>query len=97
MNAFTLLPALYNGDIRVTTIDVLVDGALVTIWTSSGTTDSFETIALPDSTAGTVIELQGVLGDSEWLSIIEVSFCLSTPLLTRVCFYGYSSCLASCA
>ncbi|CAM9225071.1 unnamed protein product [Ectocarpus fasciculatus] len=63
--------ALYNGDIRVTTIDVHVDGALVTTWTSSGTTDSFETIALPDSTAGTVIELQGDLGDSEWLSIIE--------------------------
>ncbi|CAN0303751.1 unnamed protein product, partial [Ectocarpus sp. 12 AP-2014] len=63
--------ALYNGAIRVRTIDVFLDGALVTTWTSSGTTNGFESIALPDTASGTVIELQGVLDDSEWLSIIE--------------------------
>ncbi|CAM9160433.1 unnamed protein product [Ectocarpus sp. 4 AP-2014] len=63
--------ALYNGDIRVRTIDVIVDGALLTTWTSSGTTNGFESIALPDTASGTLIELQGVLDDSEWLSIIE--------------------------
>ncbi|CAM9252749.1 unnamed protein product [Ectocarpus sp. 12 AP-2014] len=64
--------ALYTGDIRVRTIDVFVDGALVTTWTSSGTTNGFESIALPDTASGTVIELQGVLDDSKWLSIIEI-------------------------
>ncbi|CAM9842773.1 unnamed protein product, partial [Ectocarpus sp. 8 AP-2014] len=63
--------ALYNGDIRVRTIDVSVDGVLVATWTSSGTTDGFESIAFPDGISGTVINLQGVLDDSEWLSIIE--------------------------
>ncbi|CAM9582225.1 unnamed protein product [Ectocarpus fasciculatus] len=63
--------ALYNGDIRVRTVDVFVDGALVTTWTSSGTTDGFESIQFIDGIAGTVVELQGVLGNSEWLSIIE--------------------------
>ncbi|CAM9622988.1 unnamed protein product [Ectocarpus sp. 6 AP-2014] len=63
--------ALYNGDIRVRTIDVSVDGVLVATWASSGTTDGFESIAFPDGVSGTVINLQGVLDDSEWLSIIE--------------------------
>ena len=49
-----------------------VDGALVTTWTSSGTTAGFESIDL-SGTSGSVIDVVGVLGDSEWLSIIEVS------------------------
>lgn len=49
-----------------------MDGALVTTWTSSGTTDGFESIDLTGS-AGEVIEVTGVLDALEWLSIIEVS------------------------
>ena len=64
--------ALYNGDTRVRTMDVYVDGTLVTTWTSSGTTAGFESIDL-SGTSGSVIEIVGVLGNSEWLSIIEVS------------------------
>ena len=49
-----------------------VDDVLVTTWTSSGTTAGFESIDL-SGTSGSMIEIVGVLGDSEWLSIIEVS------------------------
>ena len=49
-----------------------VDGVLVTTWTSSGTTTDFESIDI-SGTSGTAIEIVGVLGNSEWLSIIEVS------------------------
>ena len=49
-----------------------VDGVLVTTWTSSGTTAGFESIDL-SGTSGSVVEIVGVLGDSEWLSIVEVS------------------------
>lgn len=49
-----------------------VDDELATTWTSSGTTDDFESIDISDM-SGEVIEIKGVLADSEWLSIIEVS------------------------
>lgn len=53
-------------------MQVHVDGDLVTTWTSSGTTDGFESIGLTGA-AGTTIDIVGVLAESEWLSIIEVS------------------------
>lgn len=64
---------MYKGAERQTSVDVYVDGASVISWTSSGTVDGFEAIALPAGTAGTVIEIHGILEDSEWLSIVEVS------------------------
>lgn len=54
------------------TVEVYVNGVVVTTWTSLGTTNGFESIDL-SGTSGTTIEIVGVLGDSEWLSIIEVS------------------------
>eukprot|EP00752_Nemacystus_decipiens_P014959 g13318.t1 len=63
-------PALYKGDTRTRTVEVHVDGVLVTTWTSSGTTAGFEGIDLSGS-SGSMIEIVGVLDDSEWLSIIE--------------------------
>lgn len=54
-------------------MDVYVDGALVTTWTSSGTTIAPESILFTE-TSGQVVELTGVLADSEWLSIIEVRY-----------------------
>ena len=54
-------------------MDVFIDDALYTTWTSSGTTTDFEAINLSGE-AGGVIELQGVLADSEWLSIAEVGY-----------------------
>lgn len=39
-------------------------------WTSSGETAAFETIEL--GVQGTVIDLHGVLAESDWLSILEV-------------------------
>lgn len=53
-------------------MEVYVDDALVTTWTSSGTTDGFESIDL-SGVSGEVIEVTGVLANSEWLSIVEVS------------------------
>lgn len=50
---------------------VYVDAEFVTTWTSSGTTDDFESIDL-SGTPGKVIQVTGVLGQSEWLSIVEV-------------------------
>lgn len=51
-------------------MDVLVDGQKVVTWPSSGTTAGFETVEL--GVTGQTIELQGVLTESEWLSIMEV-------------------------
>lgn len=70
---FRLMAAMYEGAERERTIQVYVDGILITTWTSSGTTTDFETIVVPSGTQGTVIELQGVLDESEWISIIEVT------------------------
>lgn len=52
-------------------MEIYVDGSLVITWTSSGTTDDFESIYLP-GTSGELIEVTGVLEDTEWLSILEV-------------------------
>lgn len=57
--------ALYEGAARTRTMNVHVDGVLATTWTSSGTTDSFETIDLPAGTSGQVVEISGVLADTE--------------------------------
>ncbi|CAN0239919.1 unnamed protein product [Ectocarpus sp. 12 AP-2014] len=43
---------------------------MIMAWTSSGETAAFETIEL--GVQGTVIDLHGVLADSDWLSILEV-------------------------
>lgn len=51
-------------------MEVYVDQALQTSWTSSGTTTEFETVEL--GVTGQTVELRGVLADSEWLSIMEV-------------------------
>eukprot|EP00752_Nemacystus_decipiens_P014960 g13319.t1 len=73
--------ALYRGDTRVRTVEVYVDGVLVTTWTSSGTTSGFESIDLSGMT-GSMIEIVGVLDDSEWLSIIETEILALPPPLT---------------
>lgn len=52
-------------------MEVRVDDTLVTAWTSSGTTDEFEAIDL-SGTPGQMVEITGVLDDSEWVSIVEV-------------------------
>lgn len=65
------LSAMYQGATRVRTMDVSVDGILVTTWTSSGTTSDFENIDL-SGYAGQDVTITGVLADSEWLSIVEV-------------------------
>ena len=54
-------------------MDVYVDDVMVTSWTSSGTTSAFENVDL--GVFGQTVELRGVLADSEWLSISEVSVC----------------------
>lgn len=64
------LAALYKGDTRKRTIDIYVDDAKITTWTSSGTTAGFESVGL--DTQGQVIELRAVLAGSDWLSIVEV-------------------------
>ena len=71
--------ALYKGDERTRTIDIYVDGVIVTTWTSSGTTSDFETVTL--GVTGSTIELRGVLGNSEFLSILEVSFASGSALI----------------
>ncbi|CAM9557128.1 unnamed protein product [Hapterophycus canaliculatus] len=62
--------ALYKGDTRTRTMDILVDDELVLTWTSAGISAGFEFVEL--GVQGQVIELRGVLTDSEWLSISEV-------------------------
>lgn len=60
--------ALYKGDTRTRTIDVLVDGQKIVAWTSSGTTTGFEAVELGVTATGQTIELRGVLTDSEWIN-----------------------------
>lgn len=67
---------------------VYVDGALITTWTSSGTTDDFESIDL-SGTSGEIIEVTGVLGDSEWISIVEVGYCCTCMLYQYIVKYTY--------
>lgn len=67
---------MYKGAERQTTVEVRVDGALVTTWTSSGETDNPESIMFT-GTSGSVIDVTGVLADTEWLSIVEVRFCFT--------------------
>ena len=61
---------MYKGDERARTMDIYVDDVKTTTWTSSGSTTGFENVEL--GVAGQSIELRGVLGDSEWISITEV-------------------------
>ncbi|CAB1119192.1 unnamed protein product [Ectocarpus sp. CCAP 1310/34] len=62
---------MYRGDSRTRTVDVSVDGALVTTWTSSGTTTEFESVDLSGA-YGQVVTISGSnQADSQWLSIIE--------------------------
>lgn len=52
-----------------------MDDVLFTTWTSSGTTDGFESVDL-SGVSGEVIAVTGVLTNWEWLSIVEVSLTL---------------------
>ncbi|CAM9743994.1 unnamed protein product [Ectocarpus sp. 13 AM-2016] len=58
-----------QGDTRVRTVDVAVDGDLVTTWTSSGTTS--ESVDMSGATGQAVTNIGAELSDSEWLSIVE--------------------------
>lgn len=71
---------MFKGSERQRTVEVRVDGVLVTTWTSSGTTDDPESIALT-GTSGRVIDVTGVLADNDWLSIVEVRFFFHQLLL----------------
>ncbi|CAM9991574.1 unnamed protein product [Ectocarpus fasciculatus] len=62
---------MYKGDSRTRTVDVSVDGALVTTWTSSGTTTDWESVDLSGA-YGQLVTISGNnQADWEWLSIIE--------------------------
>lgn len=61
---------MYQGDERSRSMDIYVDGAFATSWTSSGTTAGFETVGL--NVDGQTVEMRGVLDESEWLSVMEV-------------------------
>ena len=78
---------MHRGTTRTRTIEVYVDGALITTWTSSGTTDGFESVNLSWA-SGQVIELTGVLDDTEWLSIVEVS--LVSPEVAESRIHSFS-------
>lgn len=62
---------MYEGDERQVTMEVRVDGVLITTFTTSGTTSWGDQIIFT-GVSGQVVELKGVLDDSEWLSIVEV-------------------------
>lgn len=87
---------MYKGTERTREMKVYVDNNLVTTWTSSGTTDGFEIIDLSE-TSGEVIQVTGVLADSQWLSITEVRPACSlkqakifaTPGLGEMRHFGY--------
>ena len=66
----TLPAALYKGDERTKTVDIYVDDTKATTWISSGSTTAFENVEV--GIAGQTIELRGVLGGSDWISITEV-------------------------
>eukprot|EP00752_Nemacystus_decipiens_P014962 g13321.t1 len=61
---------LTRGDSRQVTMEVRVDGVLITTFTTSGTTAGADQIVFT-GLSGQVVELTGVLDDSEWLSIVE--------------------------
>lgn len=66
-------------------MSITVDGTLVRNWESSGTTDDFEVVDLTGNdggllgnlasfgVSGQVVQITGQLGQTEWLSIKEVS------------------------
>lgn len=75
MICMAILPAMYKGDSRTRSMEVYaVDGdgnrEIIASWTSSGTTTAFERLEF--EAQAQAIELQGVLDDSEWISIMEV-------------------------
>lgn len=51
-------------------MDIYIDDVEVATWTSSGLTTDFESVEL--GAIGQKIELRGVLGNAEWISITEV-------------------------
>ncbi|CAM9522438.1 unnamed protein product [Ectocarpus sp. 12 AP-2014] len=53
------------------TVDVAVDGDLVTTWTSSETTSGFESVDMSGATGQVVTVIGAGLSESEWLSIVE--------------------------
>ena len=69
-DASYLVAAMFKGDERTRILDIYVDDVKATTWISSGMTTGFESVEL--GVPGQTIELRGVLGDSEWISITEV-------------------------
>lgn len=67
---------MYEGDSRQVTMEVRVDGVLITTYTTAGT-DHLPDQIIFTGVSGQVVELTGVLGDSEWLSIVQVCICPS--------------------
>eukprot|EP00903_Cladosiphon_okamuranus_P018634 g17151.t1 len=61
---------MYKGNDRQVTMEVRVDGVLITTFTTSGTTVGDDQVIFT-GVSGQVVELKGVLEDSEWLSIVE--------------------------
>lgn len=73
--------AFYKGDERTRTMEVDVDGTLVTTYTSSGESSLFEIIDITGP--GRVITVTGVLEPDEWFSILEVSNSSSIDVVGR--------------
>lgn len=70
--------ALWKGDRRSRTLNILVDEDLVSTITSSGATEGYETYELAAVQASTVV-LQAAGGEgNDWLSILGV--CVSLGL-----------------
>ena len=75
-------PALYKGSTRVRTVEVYVGDVLATTWTSSGTTDGFESIDL-SGYSGRYLTVMSLADDLQWLSLVEVSWAALQQLLGR--------------
>lgn len=66
--------ALYKGDQRSRSVNVLVDGNLVRTIASSGTTTAYEPYNLTATQATTIVLQAAGVEDNGWLSITGVSF-----------------------
>ena len=64
---------MYKGSTRVRTVEVRLGAVLAATWTSSGTTDGFESIDLTGY-SGRYLTVMTLPDDSQWLSIVEVSW-----------------------
>lgn len=76
--------ALHKGDERTRSVNVLVDGELVTTVMSSGMTLSYESYELIAPQATTIV-LQAAGSRNDWLSITEVSRHVANESSVRIC------------